>query len=109
MKRKEWVAEHYYVLLLLPGVVIIVLFMVVPLAWILRISFYEKIPGGYMKAAWILDNYKRFLGDAWYLKNILWLSFAATVFCSMCSLILAYPVALASASRARLQDSFRRD
>lgn len=47
-----------------------------------------------MKVAWVLDNYKRFLGDIWYLRNVLFFSFKIGVFTTLCSIIFAYPPSL---------------
>jgi len=47
-----------------------------------------------MKAAWVLENYKKFLGDLWYLRNVLFFSFKIAVFSSLLAIIFAYPPSL---------------
>lgn len=94
MKIEEWIRGRPFIPLLFPGFLLIFLFLVIPLAWIFRISFNEPVSGGYMKAAWILGNYKRFLFDSWYLKNVLWFSFQIAVFTTFIAVVLAYPLSL---------------
>ena len=81
-------------LLLAPAIVLVTTFVIFPLAWIVRISFNEKIPGGYMRAAWILDNYTDVLGSLWYLKNMLWFSVYMTLLATGVATVLSYPIAL---------------
>jgi len=97
MKIKSNMIRKSCLFALLPNILIVTIFLVFPLVWIFRISFYEDIPGGYMKVAWILDNYKKFLLDAWYLKNVLWLTIKVAFLVTSCVVIVAYPLALAIA------------
>lgn len=82
---------------IIPNLLLVIVFLVIPFLWILRISFYENIPGAYMKPAWILDNYKKFLLDSWYLKNVVWLTLKVTIIVTSFVVFLSYPLALAIA------------
>ena len=104
MTMKRRITEYPHVLLLLPGVLLLLVFLFVPIGWIIRISFYENISGGYMRAAWVLENYGRFLGDLWYLRKVLWFSFKIAVLTTFLSVLLAYPLALSIAkSRGKVK------
>lgn len=81
-------------LLLAPGVVALVVFVVLPILWILRISWYQNIEGGYMTPAWVIENYVRFLGSGWYLRNVLWFSIEIAVLTTAVAALCAYPLAL---------------
>ena len=88
------IRKNTYALLILPGVTGLLVFVVFPIIWILRISFYENVEGGHMTSAWVVDSYVRFLGSAWYLKNVLWFSVEIAVLTTALAVILAYPLAL---------------
>lgn len=91
-------------LLIVPAVLALVLFVIVPLLWIVRISFYEQVDGAYMASAFVLDNYLRFLGDIWYLRHVLWLSVKVAVTATALTIVMAYPIALyAARSSGRLR------
>ncbi len=81
-------------LLVAPGIGAIIFFVILPLAWIIRVSFYEYVEGSYMRAGWVVEHYLRFLGDGWYLTNVLWFSIEIAIFTTGIAVILAYPVAL---------------
>lgn len=94
IKDKKWKLSNCYLFLLIPGAFFFIIFLVFPLFWVVRVSFYENIPGGYMRAAWIFDNYKKFLGDFWYIQNVLFFSFKMAIGSSFFAIIFAYPIAL---------------
>ena len=94
MKTGSWIKQHIYLFLLLPGIIFVLFFLIVPFAWIIRVSFYENVRGGYMTSAWTLENYFKFLLDPWYLKNVLFKSFQISLITSVIAIVLAYPVAL---------------
>src|SRR5688572_25658906 len=82
------------VLLLAPGILAMLAFVVLPLAWIVRISFYEAVEGAYMRPGWTLAHYRRFLGDGFYLVDVLWFSVEIAVLTTALAALLAYPLAL---------------
>ncbi len=94
MSSDRWRKGKPFLFLLLPGGILLFVFLVIPLFWIFRVSFYEHVSGGYMKAAWIMDNYLRFLLDPWYLKNVLWFSFEIAMVTSVIAVVLAYPISI---------------
>jgi len=93
MKIREWTKYNLHLLLLMPGAILFVLFLAIPFLWIIRISFYQNIPGGYMSVAWVMENYKRFLGDFWYIQNALFFSLKIALSTVFSAVILAYPLA----------------
>jgi putative spermidine/putrescine transport system permease protein len=89
--------------LLAPSLILLVIFVVLPLAWVTRVSFNENVGGAYMRSAWILDNYVHFLGSAWYLVNTLLYSIQIAVLSTLLSAVLAYPVAFYIAQTTGVQ------
>lgn len=81
-------------LLLFPALVVLAALLALPVAWIVRVSFNEAVAGASMVSGWTLANYVGFLGDPWYLKNVLlwtvWISVAATAI----TVVVSYPLAL---------------
>lgn len=79
---------------LAPALVALLIFVALPMLWVLRTSFNELADGAYVVEAMTLDNYTRFLGDPWYLVNTLWFSIRIALVATVISVICAYPVAL---------------
>jgi ABC-type spermidine/putrescine transport system permease subunit I len=79
--------------LALPAVGLTIVFFVIPLLFMSRISLTEHIPGSaYVSGTWTWEGYRSYLTDTRYLKTFgytLWVSLLATVIC----LALAYPLA----------------
>lgn len=94
MKISKWILHNPYLLLLTPVILLLMIYFVIPIAWVIRVSFYQNIAGGYMKAAWTVENYKRFLLDFWYIRQVLFFSFKIAIFTTIFSVVLAYPPAL---------------
>ncbi len=94
MKIKERLTSNPPLLLLLPGVIILLLFLVIPVGWMIRVSFNQPGAGTYMKVAWVVESYKKFLGDLWYLRNVLLFSFNIAVVTSFLAVLFAYPPSL---------------
>ena len=84
----------YAGLLLAPAILVLVALLIIPLAWIVRVSFNEAVPGGSMIAAFTLENYMRFLGDTWYIQNVLLWTVWIAVGSTFITVVLAYPLAL---------------
>lgn len=91
---KKWILDKTYIFLLAPALLYLLFFLVFPIAWLARTSFNQNIQGGYMRIAWTLENYKNFLSDPWYLKNILLFSLKIAFITSLISVFLAYPISL---------------
>jgi putative spermidine/putrescine transport system permease protein len=79
-------------LLLTPALAVLVGVFVSSLTILGRYSFYRAEPGGRMTPAWVLDNYVRFLLDAFHLR-ILWTSLELAVSVTAVCLVLGYPLA----------------
>ncbi|MCR8548894.1 ABC transporter permease [Salipiger sp. P9] len=79
---------------LLPALLALLIFVALPMLWVVRTSFNELVDGAYMVEALSLDNYTRFLGNPWYLVNTLWFSVRIALLATAISVICAYPVAL---------------
>lgn len=81
-------------LLLAPALVLLAVFVVLPLAWVVRVSFNDTASGAYMVSAFTLKNYTAFLGSAWYLVNTLWFTVRIAFVATFITAVLGYPVAL---------------
>lgn len=78
--------------MILPGFIIMIVLYVIPLIILIRFSFYEHVPGQFMKSAWSFESYKLFISNPFYRKVLfdsLWLA-AKVVFYTI---LLGYPVA----------------
>lgn len=79
--------------LALPAVALTVIFFVVPIILMGRISLTEHVSGGaYVKGTWSWEGYRSFLTNSLYLKTFfytLWVSLLASAVC----LALSYPLA----------------
>lgn len=80
--------------LVAPIALFILVFLVFPAVWIIRVSFNQQLPQGFMIADWVLANYVRFLGDPWYLENVLWSSLKISVSATLIDIAIAYPMAM---------------
>lgn len=79
--------------LLLPATAALVVFFVLPLLWLLRMSFNRALPDGTIQPAITSENYVRFLTDPFYLREIertVILGLGVTVL----TLVASYPIAL---------------
>jgi ABC-type spermidine/putrescine transport system permease subunit I len=94
MNGKGQILSSPPLLLLLPGVILLLLFMVIPVGWMIRVSFNQSMAGSYMRAAWVIENYIKFLGDLWYLRNVLFFSFKIAVITTFLAILFAYPPSL---------------
>lgn len=94
MKFVRKISHYPYVFLALPAIIALLFFLAVPMIWIIRVSFNQYMTGGGMKAAWVLDNYRRFLGDPWFMNNVLFFSFKIGVITTFLSILFAYPISL---------------
>jgi putative spermidine/putrescine transport system permease protein len=92
-KRKSWLPG---ILLLSPILVFIIGFFIVPMLYILYLSFIvtDDISGA--TAAYSLKNYAKFFTDSYYLSS-LWITVKISLYTVIVSLILGYPVALTMA------------
>lgn len=92
-KRRRWKKYLPAGLLLLPLLLFIVGFFVVPMLYILYLSFIDTDSLGGANAAYSINNYVRFFTDSYYLHS-LWLTIKVSLYTVIVSLLLGYPVAL---------------
>jgi putative spermidine/putrescine transport system permease protein len=78
--------------LVAPGVLLVVLLLLGPLAILLRYSFNRFVPGELMASALTLDNYAKFFGDPYYQQVLLTTLRISTISSGIC-LVLGFPVA----------------
>lgn len=81
-------------ILLIPGLVIMLFFFIVPLGQIFVISFFKTQEDG----VFTLANYSKFLSDAHYLKILwrtIWIGFVTSVACLILGYFLSYGIARA--------------
>lgn len=77
-------------LLLLPSVMILGAFFVVPLIWVVILSFMTTGPTGEVVGDFTLDNYHRFLTDSYYLKDLLWRTIRLAAIATAFSVVIGY-------------------
>lgn len=93
-KRRNWKKYLYAGLLLLPLLLFILGFFVVPMLYILYLSFIEM--KGETNAVYSIGNYIQFFTDPYYLHS-LWLTIKVSLYTVIVSLLLGYPMALTMA------------
>jgi putative spermidine/putrescine transport system permease protein len=92
-KRRSWIAG---LLLLLPILLFIFGFFVVPMLYILYLSFISTDSLNGADAVYSLQNYITFFTDSYYLSSM-WLTVKISLYSVLVSLILGYPIALTMA------------
>lgn len=80
--------------LLTPAFLVVVLFVLIPVGWLIRISFNVNVDGAYMVPAWVLTNYTDFLSSAWNWINVIWYTIEISVTATFISVLIGYPVAM---------------
>ena len=90
----EWRQRYAFLLLILPAFSLLSVFLIIPVVWVVRVSFYLNVPGEYMKAAWTLANYARAAGDQWFVRNVYLFSFNIAVATTALAILLGYPLSL---------------
>lgn len=103
----ERIAPYARQLLLAPMIGLLVVFFLVPILWLLRISFYrsngasgfgiggasgQEGGGYYVEGTWTLDNYVRFFTDDYFL-SILTFTLGYALLVTLVTMLLAYPMA----------------
>lgn len=79
--------------LLVPTTLALVLFFVLPMVWMLRMSFNQGSSSGLITTAWTLENFQRALTDEFYL-GIIWRTLRYGVIITILTLVATYPIAL---------------
>lgn len=77
-------------LLTLPSLSILGAFFVVPLIWVLFLSFMSTSPTGQLQFDFSLANYARFLGDEYYIRDLLLRTIRLAAVATAFSVILGY-------------------
>lgn len=87
--------------LLIPATAALAVFFVLPLFWLLRMSFNRGLDSGVIESALTLDNYREFVTDRFYLEELV-RTIVLGVVITILTLIVTYPIALFLArSRSR--------
>jgi putative spermidine/putrescine transport system permease protein len=84
-------------LLTLPSGVIIVTFFLLPLAWIIILSFSTPTDSGTVLPEATLSNYVRFLSDRHYLVDLLWRTVRLSLIATVIAVLIGYAGAMAIA------------
>ena len=71
MELRTYLKKHSYLFLLLPPLLVLAVFLLIPLVILLQYSFATHIPGQGMKMVLTLSNYVRFFTDEFYLHGLL--------------------------------------
>lgn len=82
-------------LLLVPSISILAAFFVVPLIWVVGLSFMSSDGTGKLVTEFTLANYTRFLTDAYYLDALLWRTVRLAAVATLFSVVIGYFGALA--------------
>lgn len=77
-------------LLFLPAITILVAFFVVPLIWVLILSFLSTGPAGEVINQFTLANYARFLTDSYYLNDLLLRTIRLAAIATVLSVAIGY-------------------
>jgi putative spermidine/putrescine transport system permease protein len=81
-------------ILFLPAVTILGAFFVIPLIWVFVLSFMGTGPTGEVVREFTLANYARFLGDSYYLNDLLWRTIRMAAIATAFSVVIGYVGAL---------------
>lgn len=92
-KRSKWRRYLPAYLLLFPLLLIICGFFLVPMLYILYLSFIVTDGLDTKNAVFSLQNYVQFFSDSYFLKS-LWLTIKISIYTVLVTLFLGYPVAL---------------
>ncbi|MBP3040773.1 ABC transporter permease [Bacillaceae bacterium Marseille-Q3522] len=95
-RKKKWKKYLPAILLLLPLLLFIIGFFVVPMLYILYLSFIQTEGLDTEAASYSLQNYITFFTDSYYLHS-LWVTVKISLYTVLVSLVLGYPVALTMA------------
>lgn len=93
---KSRISPHW--ILLIPGLVIMVFFFIIPLGEIFVISFFKANPGTTMEPTFTLENYIRFLSDNHFLSILwrtIWIGFLTSIACLFLGYSVSYGIARA--------------
>jgi putative spermidine/putrescine transport system permease protein len=90
------VVARPYIWLLLPALLLLVVFFLLPIVNMIKYSFYTQVLGGTMRPDLTLQNFGQFFGHELYGKILLKTLFNALI-TTFLALLLAYPVAFAIA------------
>ncbi|MBS7700101.1 MULTISPECIES: ABC transporter permease [unclassified Chelatococcus] len=76
--------------LVLPAVVILGAFFVVPLIWVVILSFLSSGPTGEVQQTFTLGNYARFLTDSYYVNDLLLRTIRLAAIATLFSVVIGY-------------------
>lgn len=79
--------------LLAPATLALVVFFVLPLLWLLRMSFNRGLPSGAIESAFTLENYTTFLTDDFFVREIV-RTIQLGLGVTLLTLLASYPIAL---------------
>ncbi|MBD9499013.1 MULTISPECIES: ABC transporter permease [unclassified Ensifer] len=77
-------------ILILPALSILGAFFVLPLIWVFILSFMATGPTGEVLSEFTLSNYSRFLGDSYYLNDLLWRTIRMAAVATVFSVVIGY-------------------
>ncbi|MFB3885364.1 MAG: ABC transporter permease [Thermodesulfobacteriota bacterium] len=92
MDLRNYLKKRIYLFFLVPPLMVLTVFLLIPLAILLQYSFSTHIPGQGLKMVFTLDNYLRFVTDQYYLNGLL-ITLGTGLLVVIISLLFAYPVA----------------
>jgi putative spermidine/putrescine transport system permease protein len=94
MAKNTPFADRNAPLLLSPAVLFSVIFFVIPLLWCLAISFLSSSSLDDGREYLTFENYRRFLTDGYYLKEVLWRTVRLSLVATVLAVLIGYVGAL---------------
>ncbi len=92
MDFRNYLKKRIYLFFLVPPLMVLTVFLLIPLAILLQYSFSTHIPGQGLKMVFTLSNYLRFVTDKYYLNGLL-ITLGTGLLVVIITLLFAYPVA----------------
>jgi putative spermidine/putrescine transport system permease protein len=92
MDLRNYLKKRIYLFFLVPPLMVLTVFLLIPLAILLQYSFSTHIPGQGLKMVFTLSNYLRFVTDKYYLNGLL-ITLGTGLLVVIITLLFAYPVA----------------
>lgn len=77
-------------ILFLPAITVLAAFFNLPLIWVFVLSFMGSDPTGEVANEFTLANYARFLGDSYYLNDLLWRTIRMAAIATAFSVVIGY-------------------
>ena len=92
MGFRNYLKKRIYLFFLVPPLMVLTVFLLIPLILLFQYSFRTHVPGEGMKMIFTFSNYLRFISDKYYVNGLL-ITMLTGLLVTISTLIFAYPVA----------------